>query len=91
MARLAFSGPNFKNLASFQVGWPKRFELAFWPFFGLISSWMALKNSFGILALFWPFFAEIGSCERKYLYSIFSATQFEKFCDKCYIRPTPAF
>jgi len=39
--------------------------------FGLTSSWLALKNSFGLLALFWPFFAEIGSYEGKYYDYIF--------------------
>jgi len=42
----------FRNLASFQVNWPKIFQLAFWPFFGLISSWLALTNVFGLLAPF---------------------------------------
>jgi len=55
LARLAFFRPNFRKLASFQVGWPKQFYLAFWPFYGLISSWLALKNIFGLMALFWPF------------------------------------
>ena len=58
VVRLAFFRPNFRNLASFQVGWPKKKYLAFWPFFGLIWTWLALKNSFGFLALFWPFYSE---------------------------------
>jgi len=38
--------PNFRNLASFQIGWPKHF---IWPF-GIISSLLSLKNLSGLLA-----------------------------------------
>ena len=34
--RLAFLDQILKNLALFQVGWPKKFHLAFWPFFDLV-------------------------------------------------------
>jgi len=80
VARLVFCRPNVRNLASFQVGWPKNFS---WPF-GLF--WLHLKLAglvFGLLALFWPFYAEI---EGKYCYSIFSETHLQNFCNKCYIR-----
>jgi len=46
---------------------------------GLISSWLALENSFRLLALFWPFYAEKFSSEGKYYYSIFSATHLQNF------------
>jgi len=55
VARLAFFRPNFRNLALLEAGWPKKFYLVFWPFFGLNSSRLALKNSFGLFALFWHF------------------------------------
>jgi len=48
-------------------------------FFGLISSWLALKSSFGLLALFWPFHADIGSYDGKYYHSIFFGNIFAKF------------
>ena len=50
VARLAFLGqiwPCFKL-----VGLLKKFS---WPFLDIISSWLALKNMFGVLTLFWPF------------------------------------
>jgi len=78
VSRLVFFRPNFRNLASFQVGWPKKiiwpFGL-FWPHMKLVD----LKNSFGLLALFWPFYAEIGSSEAKYCYSIFFGKTSAKF------------
>jgi len=43
-------------------------------FLGLISSWLALKNLFGLLALFWPFLPDM-----KENIAI-------PFCNKCYIR-----
>jgi len=68
-----------------------------WPFLGFISIWLALKNSFEPLAGFWPFFVEIRSCAGNYYpfifttIPIFSATYLQYSCDKCYIRPRPAF
>jgi len=47
----------------FEVGWPKKNYLAF---FGLNSRWLALKSSFGVLALVWPFYLEKVSAEGKY-------------------------
>jgi len=35
-------------MASFEVGWPKKFYLIF---FGLVSTWLALKNSNDLLML----------------------------------------
>ena len=46
VARLAFFRPNFRNLATFQVGWPKKIYMAF---FGLITSWLVLKNCLAFL------------------------------------------
>ena len=80
--------PNFGILASFQVDWPTEISLAF---FGFISSWSALKNLFGPLALFWPFYAEKVSSEKKYYYFHFFDKIFAKFFNKSYIRPIPAF
>jgi len=37
------------------------------------------KNVFVLLALFWPFYAEIGSYEEKNCYSIFIGNPFAKF------------
>jgi len=40
VARLAFLRPNFRNLASYQVGWPKKIAFGLlpdWPFLGQIS------------------------------------------------------
>ena len=71
VARLTFFGPNFRNLTSFQVSRPKKL-------FGLLAYfWLHLKLV-GLLDLFWPFFAEVGSSEGKYYYSIFDNT-FAKF------------
>jgi len=39
--------------------------------FDFISSWLAFKSFFALLAGFWPFYAEIASFEEKYYYSIF--------------------
>jgi len=60
---LAFFRPNFRNLAFFQIGWPKNF---IW-LFGIISSWLTLRNLFRLLALQ----GEIFTSEGKYYYSIF--------------------
>jgi len=60
-----------------------------WPF-GPNSSWLTLKISFGLSALFWLFCAEKVSSEVKYYYFIFSAASLRSICKKCYIRPTPA-
>jgi len=61
--------PTFKNLASFQVGWPKKFLLAFWPDIKLV----------GLKKFIWPFFTEIDSYEGKYYYSIFFGNTIGKF------------
>jgi len=50
-----------------------------WPFYGLISSLLALKNSFGLLALSWPLYAEKVSSEGKYYDSIFVCNTDAKF------------
>jgi len=39
---------------------------------------LALKNSFGLLDLFWPYYAEIGSSEGKYYCSMFFGSTFPK-------------
>jgi len=45
--QVALFRQNFRNLASFPVGWPKNINLVL---FGLISDWLALKSSLGFLA-----------------------------------------
>jgi len=90
-----FFRPNCRNLALFQVGWLEKFHLAFRPFSGLVSSWLALTNSFGLLAfLRWKSF----TCRKIFYWSwltlknsFFFGSNFENFCDKCYITSTPAF
>jgi len=57
--------------------WP-RFKLVglknfIWPF-GIISSWLTLRNLFDLLALSWLFYAENFNSEQKYYYSIFLGT-----------------
>jgi len=71
--------PNFRNPASFQIGWPKKIVKKFWPFIllRLISSWLALQNMFSLLA----FLHRKVSSEENYSYSIFSATHLQIFCD----------
>jgi len=66
-----FLGQNFSNLALFEVGWLKIFLLA--------SSWLALKISFGLLALFWHFYAEKVSSEGKYYHSVLIGNKFAKY------------
>ena len=53
-ARLAFLGQISEIWPRLQLVGLKNFS---WHFglFGVISSWLALKNVFGLLALFWPF------------------------------------
>jgi len=73
-------------LAYFQKFWPRFKLVGLLAFFGFISSWLTLKNMLGLLALFWLFYAEIGSYEGKYCCSISSATHLQNFFDKCYVR-----
>jgi len=84
IARLAFLGQISYIWPRFKLVVLKKF---IWPF-GLIPSCLALKNSFDLLALLWPFYAGNFSSEGKYDYYIFSATYFQNIFDKCYIRPT---
>jgi len=51
---LAFLGQISEIWPRLQLVGLKNFS---WHFglFGVISSWLALKNVFGLLALFWPF------------------------------------
>jgi len=71
---------NFRNLASFQIGWPKKFYLAFQNHLQLVS----LKKFVWPFGYFLDFLAEKFTSERKYYYSIFSGTQ--NVFEKCYIR-----
>jgi len=64
--------------------------LAFWPFFGPISSLLALQSLFDFWFFFGLFTLKWIPMKENY-YSIFSAAQLQNFCDKCYIRPTLAF
>jgi len=50
VARLVFFRQDFRHLALFQVGWSEKFHLAFSSFSCLVSSWLALKISLGLLA-----------------------------------------
>jgi len=75
---MAFFRPNLKNLASFQVGWPKEFLLTFWPFFGPISSLMAFKNSFDFW-LFFGLFTLKWIPMRENYYSVFFGNTVAKF------------
>jgi len=66
--------------------WP-RFKLVglkkcSWPF-GLISSWLALRNSFGLLALVWLFYAKKIPLKKNITYPFFSATHLRTY------RPDP--
>jgi len=84
VARLAFLGQISEIWPRFKLVGLKKF---IWPL-GLISSWLALRNSFVFLDLFWPFYAGKFYSEGKYCYYIFSATHLQNVFDKCYIRPT---
>jgi len=68
---LIFFRQNFRNLPSFEVGWPKNFS---WPF-GLF--WPQLKL-FGLKKFVGPFYAEKVSSEGKYYYSILFGNTFAK-------------
>jgi len=48
-----------------------------WPF-GLISSWLVLRNSFELLTPFWPFYSEKLYSAGKYYYSIVFGNTFAK-------------
>jgi len=51
VTRLVIFRPNFRNVAAFQVDWPKKFNVAF-GLFCFISSWLAIK----IRLVVWLFF-----------------------------------
>ena len=58
VAMLALFKPNFRNMTFSQVGWPKKFQLAyFWPHL----KWVGLKK---FRLAFWPFNAEKVSSEE---------------------------
>jgi len=48
---------------------------------GLLAFFWPNIKSVGLKKFVWPFFAEIGSYEGKYYYSIFSATQLQNRSD----------
>jgi len=59
---------------------------------GKIDGWLRielnLRNSFGLLSLIWPFYAEKFFSEGKCYYPIFSAMHLQNVFDKCFIRQT---
>jgi len=52
VVRLAFFKPNFRNLASFEVVWPKKFYLAFWPHLKFVRLQKFFRPFGSFLALF---------------------------------------
>jgi len=75
VSRLAFFRPNFRNLALFEAGWPKKFYLAFfWPQLKLVG----LKKFVWPFCFFWHFYAEKISYEGKYYHSILIGNTFAK-------------
>jgi len=52
VVRLAFFKPNFRNLASFEVVWPKKFYLAFWPHLKFVGLQNFFRPFGSFLALF---------------------------------------
>jgi len=74
--------PNVSNLASFQIGWPKKSYLTVWHHLKLVG----LKKFVWPFGSFFVLYAEKFTSETKDYYSIFSATQ--NVFDKCYIRLT---
>jgi len=83
-----FFRPNFKNLANFknQVGWPKKFIWLFSLFFA--------SSQVGCRLAFWLFIGLFMLKKfplKNITLPLSSATHLQKFCNKCYIRPTPAF
>jgi len=66
-------------LASFQVGLSKNFS---WPFFGFISSWLALKIRLAFWLFFDPFPLKQVPMKENTSIPFFSATCLQNFCDK---------
>jgi len=73
--QVGFFEKNFTNLAFFQVGWLENFIWLFWRFPGIVSSWLVVESSNGLLAFYTTAFS---SAQKNIYYSNFIDDTFAK-------------